>query len=354
MNIAKKGFIQKILTHEEIEWMDFANSMHRQFQSKGNLSDGQLAYIIGKNNPKGKMTFESRIRAKDPEFPPSPFGDLAKEKGKAIESSKAVDVDYDLDIPAPEGLEYMPFQRAGIAYAMARENTLIGDEMGLGKTIQALGVINADPTIRDVLIICPASLKINWQREAQKWLVRPMTVGIVSTKEPFPDTDIKIINYDILTKFKSQLRAINWDFLVVDEVHYLKNPKALRTAQVFGKWNKDPSKKIHPLDAKRRAFMTGTPIVNRPIELFPLLKFTGIFKNWKHFVERYCNGHQTRWGWDVSGASNLGELQGKLRSTIMVRRLKKDVLTDLPPKRRQVIELPQNGCVDAIRAEREY
>jgi len=76
-----------------------------------------------------------------------------------------------VSIPAPEGLDYLPYQRAGIQYAMSRRNVLIGDEMGLGKTIQAIGVINADKRARSVLVITPASLKPNWKRELTKWLV---------------------------------------------------------------------------------------------------------------------------------------------------------------------------------------
>ena len=113
-----------------------------------------------------------------------------------VEASRAVDAD--MDIPRPDGLEYMPFQRAGIAFALGRENTLIGDEMGLGKTIQAVGIVNASPDARRVLVICPASLKLNWQRELTKWLTRPMSVGI-GNGGGIPDTDIVIVNYDILT-----------------------------------------------------------------------------------------------------------------------------------------------------------
>jgi SWI/SNF-related matrix-associated actin-dependent regulator of chromatin subfamily A-like protein 1 len=108
----------------------------------------------------------------------------------AIEASRAADAD--VDIPAPEGCKYDPYQRAAVAYAMNRPSVLIGDEMGLGKTIEALGIINADPSIKSVLIICPATPKLNWKREAQKWLVRPMTVGVANGV--FPATDVVIIN----------------------------------------------------------------------------------------------------------------------------------------------------------------
>jgi len=269
-----------------------------------------------------------------------------------IEASKATVVD--IDIPAPEGLEYMPFQKAGIAFGIPLTNVLIGDEMGLGKTIQALGLINVDETVKRVLVICPASLRLNWQREAEKWLVRPMTIGIADSKNGWPHwAEMVIINYDILEKYHDVLRAQQWDMMICDEVHLLKNPKTLRTVNVFGRWARKVEDQVEPIPAKRRVFLTGTPIVNRPIEMWPMLKSAEVFTNWKFYVERYCDGCQTRYGWDVKGASNLPELQEKLRSTFMVRRLKKDVMADLPPKRRQVIELPANGCSQVITEERQ-
>jgi SNF2 family DNA or RNA helicase len=274
---------------------------------------------------------------------------ILKARREALEASRAISAD--IEIPSPEGLDYLPFQKAGIAYSFDKPHVLIGDEMGLGKTIQALGIINANPDIKSVLIICPASLKLNWKRETEKWLIRDMSIEIANGN--FPDADIVIVNYDLLKKYRSALRAKTWDILIVDECHYLKNPKAQRTGEVLGKWNKSPEKEIKPIPASRRVYLTGTPIVNRPIELYPILKSTGFpeWRNWKKYVTRYCHGHQTRWGWDVSGSSNLSELQEKLRTQLMVRRLKKDVLTELPPKRRQIIELPANGAIKVIDAE---
>jgi len=246
----------------------------------------------------------------------------------------------DIEIPVPAGLQYLPYQKAGIAYAMSRPNTLIADEMGLGKTVMAIGVVNADETVRRVLIVCPASLKINWQREFTKWSVRPYSIGIANGGK-FPTDDVVICNYDILTKNLEAIQAVQWDVLIADECHYAKNKKAQR------------SKALYSIQAKRRLFLTGTPIVNRPVELFPIVNALDpkTFGNFMKYALRYCGAERTRWGWDFSGATNLEELQDKLRTTIMVRRLKRDVLTELPAKRRQVIEFPANGCAAVIRAE---
>ena len=229
--------------------------------------------------------------------------------------------------------------------------------MGLGKTIQAIGVINADPSIERVLVICPASLRLNWHREIGKWLTRDMQVEVVgNTGFPFY-ANIVILNYDILSKHRDAIREREWDLMIVDECHFLKNAKAIRTKQVFGSYEKKKGEgwvqTVTPISARRRLFLTGTPIVNRPIELFPILKSIDKQRwgNWRRFTERYCNAHETRFGYDVTGASNLDELQDTLRATCMVRRLKADVLKELPSKRRQVIELPPNGAADAIRTE---
>lgn len=260
------------------------------------------------------------------------------QQAAVIESRAA---DSDLAVPAPAGLSYLPYQRAGIAYALARQNTLIADEMGLGKTIQAIGVINADESLRRVLIICPASLRLNWQRECERWLVMPRRIEIANGKAYPHNAEIVIINYDILGKHEEAL-ASPWDLIIADEAHYLKNRKAQRTRAALA------------IPSTRYLFLTGTPITNRPIELFPLLTKLdpqGLGANWYQFAKRYCGAHQTRFGFDTRGATNLDELQTRLRSTCMVRRRKADVLTELPAKRRQVIELAANGSAALVEGE---
>jgi len=275
-------------------------------------------------------------------------------KDEAIEASHKADAD--IEVPSPEGLEYLPFQKAGIAYAQDRDDVLIADDMGLGKTIQALGIVNADETIQNVLVVCPASLKINWQREAEKWLVRDMPVTVINgtKKKTMPDGGVVVMNYDILSKHRPWIDTILWDLIVYDESHMLKNGKSLRSKKALGFWHRDPEKRIAPIKARRRVFLTGTPILNRPSELWTTVHSLAPeqFPSWKQFVQRYCAAYEGRWGWDVSGASNLDELQDKLRSLFMVRRLKADVLTELPPKMRQVIVFPAKQSI--IRREKKY
>ena len=268
-----------------------------------------------------------------------------EKQAAALEASRAATAE--IDVPAPEGCEYMPFQKAGIAYCADRARAMIGDEMGLGKTIQALGVANADLGVHRTLVVCPATLKMNWQREAEKWLTRPTTVHVVSAGDDWPTTPaerdgIYIVNYDILRRYvKVQPRkeptgpaAIAWDLVIVDEAHYVKNNKAQRSKAVRAIAKK----------AGRMLMLTGTPIVNRPVELYNLVNILdpGRWGNWWGYVKRYCDAKHNGYGWDVSGARNLDELQEKLRSTILIRRLKADVLKELPAKVRQVIEI-RNG-----------
>jgi len=236
---------------------------------------------------------------------------------------------------------------------------LIGDEMGLGKTIQALGFINLHENIRNVLVVCPASLRINWRIEAEKWLVKDFTIYVVDSSKAIPAAaNLIIVNYDRLKgQTWREIKDWDWDVLIVDECHYCKNPKAARTMRVLG--GRGPGLVDN---ARRSLFLSGTPILNRPVELHPIAAKLdpAQFGNWHDYVVRYCAGHQkTVWigrklnkMWDVNGASNLDELQQKLRGSIMVRRLKKDVLPELPPKRRQVIVLPPDGAEAALDKER--
>ena len=258
----------------------------------------------------------------------------------------------DIDVPAPAGLAYLPYQLAGIQYCLDRPATLIADEMGLGKTVEAIGVINADPTVERVLVVCPASLRLNWRQELLKWLVRPLSVGIAVGKVwPRPEPHVVIINYDILTKHGDRLYEQHWDLLICDEIHFCKNPAARRSQAVWGGGR--GKKRLAGLRARRRLFLTGTPVVNRPRELWPILKSIDPVKwgDWDKFAFRYCAPYKGRYGWNFDGASYLPELQEQMRRACMIRRLKADVLHDLPPKRRQVIEIPAGRAAQQIKRE---
>lgn len=274
----------------------------------------------------------------------------------ALDASRAQDAD--VVIPVPNGLAYLPYQRAGIAYAADHVNTLIADEMGLGKTIQAIGTSNMLPDAESILIVCPATIKINWQREWLKWDTKALTVGIASSKF-VPDTQVVIVNYDILEKLGETLRSRKWDILIADECHKCKNPKTKRTQFLLGKYTWQPEHRqwntdVPPIDATHRLFLTGTPIVNRPVELWPMVRVMdpqGLGRYKSKFEQRYCGAHFNGYGFERGGATNLPELQERLRASFMVRRLKMDVLKELPPKRYQVQVLEIEGADELVKRE---
>lgn len=123
---------------------------------------------------------------------------------QSIQLSRQASLDVDKHIPAPDGLSYLPYQKVGIAYATSRKHCLIADEMGLGKTVQAIGVINADPNINSALIVVPASLKLNWLREFERWNARGLSAAIFDGNKQLPDTDIVIVNYEQVARRQRQ------------------------------------------------------------------------------------------------------------------------------------------------------
>ena len=268
-----------------------------------------------------------------------------------LEKSRAVDAD--IIVPAPPGLKYLPYQKGGISYAIQRKDTLIGDEPGLGKTVESLGVINKLKP-KTVLVVAPATLAFNWKLEAEKWLVEPYKIFVPSTgSEPIPQEErlFVITNYEKLvgrmkngeeceSDFAKSLKR-TWDVGIFDECHALKNPQSKRSQAVLGEFGL--MRRSH-----RTLFLSGTPIENYPKEIWPLAATIcpAKFGDWWAFAKRYCGLHKEihdgHTVWVANGSSNLSELQQRLRTTFMVRRLKHDVLKELPPKRRQLVVLGEN------------
>lgn len=248
-----------------------------------------------------------------------------------------------------------PFQAEGIAFINAQNGrALIGDEMGLGKTIQAIGWLAIHPDIRPAIVVCPATVKQNWAREIKKWFVKPQNVCVLKGQggKHLPKADIYIINYDILHFWKDKLLSAQPQALILDESHYIKNPKTIRTTTIMDK-DEGMGRRIPNVIC-----LSGTPVINRPIEFYNTIRLI----NWKLFPSRfqfakdYCAAKHTRWGWDFNGASNTEELHQTLSGTIMLRRRKVDVLKDLPPKQRTVvpIEMENGEAAEYSRAENNF
>jgi len=207
---------------------------------------------------------------------------------------------------------------------------ILADDMGLGKTTSTI-VAAIETGAKKILIICPASLKINWQREIENYTDR--SIYISEGKNFSQEHDFVIINYDIIKNFHnvkkksdSQILGANFDLVVVDEAHYIKNGQAQRTKLI-----NDLVKNVD-----RLWLLTGTPMTSRPMDYFNLLSLVDspVAKNWMAYAIRYCSGYQFNAGgrkiWNVTGASNLEELRDRT-SGLTLRRLKQDVL-DLPDK----------------------
>jgi len=221
-------------------------------------------------------------------------------------------------------------QKEAVQKLVENKKFILADDMGLGKTTSTI-IAALETGAKKILIICPATLKINWKREIENYTDK--SIFIAEGKNFSTEHDFVIINYDIIKNFhdikkksESQINNANFDLVVVDEAHYIKNPQAQRTKLI-----NDIVKKVD-----RLWLLTGTPMTSRPIDYYNLLSLVDspVAKNWMAYVIRYCSGYQFRVGprkvWNVMGASNLEELRDRT-SSLLLRRLKEDVL-DLPDK----------------------
>lgn len=256
--------------------------------------------------------------------------DRKKKLEENVEKSKSLGGNIDIDIEGlgNEDLELKPFQKAGVEYGVEKKKVMIADEMGLGKTVESLAIVQQLKAY-PLLVVCPATLKLNWKREIKKWLNGNVDINIIEgqSNDKIGDGDVQIINYDILHHNKELLKDINFESVIFDESHKVKNHKAKRT-----KAAKDI---VKDLDVPVRIALTGTPIKNRPKELISQLDILDRLNDlggfWS-FAKRYCNAHKGRYGWDLDGASNLEELNRMLREVGYIRREKEEVLEELPNK----------------------
>ena len=228
-----------------------------------------------------------------------------------------------------------PYQRKGVKYLnYFNGRALLADDMGLGKTPQILWWLNEDVLDRcPALIVCPASLKLNWQREALKHVGMQAQVieGRHIPKWGKIDKKIVIINYDILKDWVDVLKEHNFQTIVFDECHYLKNRLALRT-----KTSRSLVKGV-----PYRIGVSGTPILNVPAEIWPMLNIIrpDLYTSFWDFASKYCAPTRTHWGWQYKGATHTKELNEELLDNLMIRRRKVDVLKQLPNKIRSVVPM---------------
>ena len=262
-------------------------------------------------------------------------------------SKMHVDQVQSIDVPGLK-MELFPYQKQGVSFIEAKDGrALVADSMGLGKTAQALAWLQLHREKTPVIIIVPASLKLNWERECHMWLKNPNTQILTGTKADMPIVgDIIIINYDILPAWYKRLKAIDAKVLVTDECHYYKSNQAKRTKAV-----KALAKGIPHIIA-----LSGTPIVNRPIEMFNAIDIVqpGIFGSLWSYAKKYCGAVHNGWGWDFNGATNTEELHERLSNSIMIRRKKEDVLKQLPPKVRSFVPMELTNSKEYAKAEKDF
>ena len=249
-------------------------------------------------------------------------------KGALLKTHKTEDVviDYTKYSHRPP-LEH---QKLAIEQLAGSKRYILADDMGLGKTTSTI-IAALETGAKKILIICPATLKINWQREIENYSDR--SIYISEGKHFSTEHDFVIVNYDILKNFydikdkeNSLITKSNFDLIIIDEAHYIQNAQAQRT------------KLINSFSTKvdRLWLLTGTPMTSRPMNYFNLLSLieSPVAQNWMAYAIRYCQGYQFTAGkrkiWNVSGASNLEELRDRTSRQVL-RRLKTEVL-DLPDK----------------------
>lgn len=234
----------------------------------------------------------------------------------------------------PENLKPYAHQVDAARWALARKGSYLAYEAGTGKTIIAALILNS--TGGKAIIVCPTFLKVNWTLELKKWGIAPKTIQALDSNKVIldPEADYYILPTSLVHSeaIRSQLfeKGIKVEWLIVDEAHYFKNPRAQRTKSLLGERKK---KGLISL-ANRYVALSGTPMPNRPLELFAITHSFAPhsidFLDLHGYATEYCNAYEGQWGWDYTGASNLDTLNQKLtRDFMQVRKLTDCV--DLPP-----------------------
>lgn len=240
------------------------------------------------------------------------------------------------------------FQIKGIEFLEASKGrALLGDDMGLGKTLQVLGYLALHPEIAPVIIVCPSSAKYEWQSQIEHH-TKNLSCEVLSGRIPYQTKEkILVINYDILPYWEAYLLTLKPQALILDECHYVKNQRVKRT---------EASRRISKV-CQVIIPLSGTPIINRPSEFFPVLNMIrpSEFGSFWNYAFRYCAPKRAfrGQGWDFSGSQRPEELHRRV-SPFMIRRMKEEVLTELPPKQRIPIFIDLSNRKEYVQARDEF
>jgi SWI/SNF-related matrix-associated actin-dependent regulator of chromatin subfamily A-like protein 1 len=253
-----------------------------------------------------------------------------REAAEAVRRSRSDHGEPIASTAAVLGGELAPFQWAGVRYVLDARRAFLADEQGLGKTVEALAALEADSAY-PAIVVCPASMKLGWEREAARWLPH-RSVAVIEGRSPVPPRgEITILNYEIVAAHREALSRPRPRALVVDESHYCKNPRAKRTQAV-----RRLAAAVDP-DGLRLA-LTGTPVLNHADELIAQLRVLGRLEDF---------GSGARFSQQFRGRLSEERLHWHLRRRCFVRRLKSEVLPQLPAKRHVVVPV-------ALTNEAEY
>lgn len=264
---------------------------------------------------------------------------------------------------AKMGHDFRPFQKVGIEFGVQKGNALIADAPGLGKTLQAVGICNETQSDK-TLIVCPGNVRLNWAREFLKWSTHPDVDQIQvfkNSKHGFHGDHIKtgIFSYELAKNagLHAAILERKWDTLVIDEGHYLKTSDAQRTQAIFGGGRGIFKDKFIAQNVKNIIALTGTPLPNRPREAYTIAKALCPeaidWMGYEQFCYRFNPSAMMANGHNREERGRTSELQARLRTNFMIRRLKKDVLKDLPDKTYEFTYVEPNGNIsDVIRREK--
>jgi SWI/SNF-related matrix-associated actin-dependent regulator 1 of chromatin subfamily A len=259
-----------------------------------------------------------------------------REAAEAVRSSRSEHGDPIADVAGVLGGELAPFQWAGVRYVLDARRAFLADEQGLGKTVEALAALEADAAY-PAIVVCPASMKLGWQREAERWLPHRSVAVVEGRSAVPPEAEITILNYEIVAAHREALARRRPQAIVVDESHYCKNPRAKRTQAVRRLAGAVAA------DGLRLA-LTGTPVLNHADELIAQLRVIGRLEDF---------GSGARFSQQFRGQLSEERLHWHLRRRCFVRRLKSDVLPQLPAKRHVVVPVTLTNAAEYRLAEHD-
>lgn len=246
-----------------------------------------------------------------------------------------------------------PHQADGVAFLLSKKRALLADDMGLGKTRQAIVAMEAGAPEGKILVVCPASLKLNWQREIRLVDSNAAIEVIGVDRDVDDDPRWIIVNYDILGKHADRLHAVEWAGVILDEAHFIKNASK-RTNHCLKLLGVQAEAHAPVMGPEFIFLLTGTPMTGRPKDLFNLLRCVGhpAARSFLSFAKRYCDAYRNDYGWVTTGASNLDELN-LLMKEVSIRRKKEEVL-DLPPKIRSWVPVDISASKAALNAVERF